>query len=166
MTRFQLRIGEETRAYSVTRQGDRLTISTDDGDHEVRIVHQDDDFVLIEIPGDGGSAKRVRLAGARWGDRRLLWVDGRSLSAERIRRTGGPAEDDAGSLSPAIPAVVAQLLVQPGDLVETGDTLILLESMKMVIPITAPHGGRVSVVHCQPGDSVPAGVPLLEITSE
>ena len=56
--------------------------------------------------------------------------------------------------------------VQPGDRVEAGDKLVLLESMKMVIPITAPHDGRVSKVHCRPGDSVPAGAPLLEIESE
>ena len=71
-----------------------------------------------------------------------------------------------GSLASAIPAVVSQLLVAPGDVVAAGDKLILLESMKMVIPILAPHAGRVSRVHCAPGDSVPAGVALLEIEAE
>ncbi len=61
---------------------------------------------------------------------------------------------------------MSQILVAVGDLVEPGDKLILLESMKMVIPILAPHGGRVSHIHCAPGDSVPAGVPLLEIEPE
>lgn len=53
-----------------------------------------------------------------------------------------------------------------GDTVEAGDKLILLESMKMVIPIHAPHDGRVAKILCAPGDSVAAGVPLLEIEPE
>jgi biotin carboxyl carrier protein len=91
-----------------------------------------------------------------------LWIDGRVVTAERVRRRGGgPAAD--GSLASAIPAVVSQILVEPGDAVEPGDKLILLESMKMVIPIQAPHAGRVTRILCAPGDSVPAGIPLLEI---
>jgi biotin carboxyl carrier protein len=35
--------------------------------------------------------------------------------------------------------------------------------MKMVIPIQAPHDGRVTAVHCADGDSVPAGEPLVEV---
>jgi len=50
--------------------------------------------------------------------------------------------------------------------VAAGDKLILLESMKMVIPIQAPRDGRVARVLCAPGDSVPAGVPLVELESE
>jgi biotin carboxyl carrier protein len=54
-------------------------------------------------------------------------------------------------------------LVKIGDAVAVGDKLILLESMKMVIPIQAPCDSTVTAIHCTPGESVQAGVPLLEL---
>ena len=87
------------------------------------------------------------------------WAAGR---AERVRRRGGGAATQ-GSLAAAIPAVVSQILVAPGDAVAAGDKLILLESMKMVIPIVSPRDGIVARVLCAPGESVPAGVPLVEL---
>ena len=163
MADFQLRIGDEQRDFSSARQGDRLTLEHDGLAVDVTVLRRDGDKLLLEIAHPDGTRSRVRLIGARRGDQRLLWIDGRTLSATRARRHAAAASPVDGSLAAAIPAVVSQLLVAVGDIVETGDKLILLESMKMVIPILAPHGGRVTHIHCAPGDSVPARVPLLEI---
>lgn len=163
MAQFQLRIDDEQREFEVTRQGDQLHIGSGDLSAEVHILHRDGAEILIEVRQANGPRRRVRLAGARAGDKRHLWVNGRALSAERVRRSSVGRGPDAGSLSASIPAIVSQVLVAPGDVVAAGDKLILLESMKMVIPIQAPHDGRVAKVLCAPGDSVPAGVPLLEL---
>lgn len=173
MTQFQLSIDGEVRTFTVTRQGEQLHVSSvvgedGDGGHsaEVRVIHRDGREMLIEIRHANGTRRRVRLAGARRGDARRLWIDGRAFSAERVRRADAGRAPDAGSLAASIPAVVSQILVSVGDAVAAGDKLILLESMKMVIPIQAPHDGRVTQIHCAPGDSVPAGIPLLEIEPE
>jgi len=162
MTQFQLRIDGQERAFDVTRQGDRLHVSAGDLSAEVRVLHRDGDAMLIEVRTADGAARRVRLVGSRAGDNRAVWVDGRVVNAERVRRAAARAADP-GSLASTIPAVVSQVLVAEGDTVAVGDKLILLESMKMVIPILAPHGGRVARILCAAGDSVPAGAPLLEI---
>ena len=47
--------------------------------------------------------------------------------------------------------------------VSEGDTLIVLEAMKMELPIKAPRGGVVKAVHCAKGDLVQPGVNLLEL---
>ncbi|MCE7937973.1 MAG: acetyl-CoA carboxylase biotin carboxyl carrier protein subunit [Chloroflexi bacterium CFX6] len=62
-----------------------------------------------------------------------------------------------------MPAVVVEVLVAPGDAVADGQKLVLLESMKMVLPIVAPHAGVVTAVRCAPGDAVQPGVPLVEL---
>ena len=67
------------------------------------------------------------------------------------------------ALTLTIPAVVADILVSVGDQVADGDKLILLESMKMIIPIQAPYSGTVTALHCAKGDSVQAGIPLIEL---
>lgn len=164
MTQFRLAIHGQERAFEVTRQSDRLHIAGDEGlVAEIRLLHRDGPRLLVEYTRPDGTTGRLRLAGGRSGPARQVWVDGRVVAVTRVRGGGGgPAAE--GSLAAAIPAVVAQILVEVGDTVAAGDKLILLESMKMVIPIQAPHAGRVARILCEPGQSVPAGVALVELS--
>ena len=54
-------------------------------------------------------------------------------------------------------ANVWKVLVGAGDTVESGDTLVILESMKMEIPIEAPEAGTVKDVAVQEGGVVQDG---------
>jgi biotin carboxyl carrier protein len=74
-----------------------------------------------------------------------------------------PVDTQAASLSATIPAVVSEILVNVGDQVTSGDKLILLESMKMIMPIVAPCDGLVVAINCEPGEAVQTGVQLVEI---
>jgi len=55
--------------------------------------------------------------------------------------------------------------VAPGDRVETGDTVVLLESMKMEIPVIAEVGGTVTGIWVSSGDVVQEGDVLLALGS-
>ena len=54
-------------------------------------------------------------------------------------------------------ANVIKIMVVPGDRVEAGDTIALLESMKMEIPVLAEEPGQVSEVTVAEGDVVQEG---------
>jgi acetyl-CoA carboxylase biotin carboxyl carrier protein len=54
-------------------------------------------------------------------------------------------------------ANVWKVLVQPGASVDEGDTLVILESMKMEIPVVAPQSGTVSEVYVVEGGVVQEG---------
>ncbi|HJT37427.1 MAG TPA: biotin/lipoyl-binding carrier protein [Actinomycetota bacterium] len=54
-------------------------------------------------------------------------------------------------------ANVWKVLVQPGASVASGDTLVILESMKMEIPVEAPVDGTVSAVNVEEGGVVQEG---------
>ena len=60
-------------------------------------------------------------------------------------------------------ANVLQVYVAPGDAVAAGDTVVLLESMKMEIPVLSEDSGRVSAVNVGPGDVVQEGDPLVTL---
>lgn len=62
-----------------------------------------------------------------------------------------------------MPATVTQILVTPGQAVAQGDTVIILEAMKMELPIRAPRAGTVKAVHCHQGELVQPGVSLVEV---
>jgi len=47
-----------------------------------------------------------------------------------------------------------EIKVRPGDSVQTDDEMIIIESMKMHIPVTAPSAGRVESVAVNEGDQV------------
>lgn len=60
---------------------------------------------------------------------------------------------------------IFELLVEQGDDVEEGDELVILESMKMEIPIEAPMAGSVAQVHIAQGDQVQEGDVLVTLES-
>jgi acetyl-CoA/propionyl-CoA carboxylase, biotin carboxylase, biotin carboxyl carrier protein len=61
-------------------------------------------------------------------------------------------------------ATVVQVVVAPGDDVDAGAVLVVLEAMKMELPVRAPAATRVDAVHVAPGDRVTAGSALVTTT--
>jgi biotin carboxyl carrier protein len=54
-------------------------------------------------------------------------------------------------------ANVWKIVVAEGDSIASGDTLVILESMKMEIPVLAESDGRVAALHVAEGDVVQEG---------
>jgi biotin carboxyl carrier protein len=56
-----------------------------------------------------------------------------------------------------------KIVVREGQQVQAEETLLILESMKMEIPVTAPAAGRVTKIHAREGDTVQEGQLLIEV---
>ena len=63
-----------------------------------------------------------------------------------------------------IKAIVWKIIKQPGDMVEVDDEIIILESMKMEIPISSEYKGKIKSIEINEGDEVDEGqtVAILE----
>jgi acetyl-CoA carboxylase biotin carboxyl carrier protein len=91
-----------------------------------------------------------------------------SLSAEAEQLGGGKAdvEDTLALTAPLVgtfycrPAPDAEPFVSPGDIVSPGDTLCLIEAMKVMNEINAEEAGRVRRVLAADGEAVEYGQPL------
>jgi 3-methylcrotonyl-CoA carboxylase alpha subunit len=79
------------------------------------------------------------------------------------RAASASAQHVAGSLATPLPGVVIRVAVRVGDRVRAGDTLVVLEAMKMEHAIRAPHDGVVRAVRYQAGERVPEGATLVEL---
>ena len=62
-----------------------------------------------------------------------------------------------------IPGNVWKVLIEVGATVGAGDTLVIIESMKMEIAVDAPQAGVISEVFVQEGDQVEEGSPLVRL---
>jgi biotin carboxyl carrier protein len=156
--KLKIKLNNNEYDLNVTRRAEQVKIVRDGQETTLTVREVGENSVTIEHNG-----RLIRLAGAKNGDQRQLWVDGRVIKYERVQKRAGASAADVGSLSASIPAVVSAILVNVGDEVTAGDKLILLESMKMVIPIQAPSDGVVTAVKCAVGDSVQPGVPLVVV---
>lgn len=61
---------------------------------------------------------------------------------------------------------VWKIVASPGDIVETDGILMILESMKMEIPVIAPDGGRVVKLLVAEGDAVKEGQDLAVVETQ
>ena len=82
----------------------------------------------------------------------------RAAHAAAGRQHGGRRE-----LRAAMPGIVIDVKVAPGDVVAEGQTLVVLEAMKMQNPLAAEVAGKVTRVLCKTGDAVAAGALLAEL---
>ena len=79
------------------------------------------------------------------------------------KRGGGGSRKRSGTVSASMPGKVVTVEVSVGDSVEEGDTILILEAMKMQNEVAAPISGTVSAVHCEDGMNVEANIPLVVI---
>ena len=122
----------------------------------VRVERQPSGAVRLD---DG----RAHLAWAvSSGDTRWVFVDGEVFVFEAGRPSARRRRASAaqGSLTAPMPATVRQVVVSPGARVQQGDVLIVLEAMKMELPVRAPRDGTVAAVHCRQGELVQPGQAL------
>lgn len=99
----------------------------------------------------------VALTGWRL-DGRVVWTG----TAGGVRTTRRQTKSDSGVMAP-MPATVVSINTEVGKSVTEGETVIVLEAMKMELPIKAPRGGVVKAIKCAKGELVQPGVSLLEI---
>jgi biotin carboxyl carrier protein len=119
---------------------------------------------------DGGwlltiGGERITVYGAAAGDQRYLHMGGQSytLSVPDARGKRRSSAAAVGDLTAQMPGQVVDILVAEGDTVTAGQTLMLLEAMKMQIRVSAPQDGRMKRLLVGKGMVVERGQLLAEI---
>lgn len=134
-------------------------------------VHMDVDTGegLYSLIADGRSFQ-VHVERTEEGLRMVIWhhrYPARVLTEREYRlEKVAPRLAAAGGhkvIKAPMPGLVKALAVSEGDVVHSGQQLIVLEAMKMENDITAPSAGRVSQIHVTPGSTVEGGKPLVTL---
>lgn len=140
---------DQTRSVDISATGDGRAFSMlVDGRSYDCVVEKDGEHTRVTIDG---IPVRVLVQDE------LQWTAAQIAAA----RPQGPATIEA-----VMPGVVVEVLVADGDAVEAGQTLMVLEAMKMQNPIQAPAAARVGRVVVKKGDAVASGQLLIELEAD
>ncbi|HEB52636.1 MAG TPA: acetyl-CoA carboxylase biotin carboxyl carrier protein subunit [bacterium] len=164
--KYVAKIGDDEREFTFERHGDRLIARSGEQTFELDIVQVGEgealsaivDGVSYDIVTDvDGRDVTVQLRGERYS---VQVEDERERAAAAVagNRQGGRRE-----LRAAMPGIVVDVRVAVGEQVEEGQTLVVLEAMKMQNPLSAEGDGTVTKVAVEAGQAVAAGALLVEI---
>jgi biotin carboxyl carrier protein len=162
MMQFSYQIGPKLETVTIEPTGDTFRVTVGDKTYAVAARPGKSGELELEVEGRrwrvqvacAGADCYVAMAGQSWRLQRL--------TPQQQRRPASHAAD-AGSLEASMPGQVLEVLVTTGEQVARGDTLLVLEAMKMELRVTAPYAGHVRQIHCTAGQVVERGQLLLEI---
>ncbi|MFV9657368.1 acetyl/propionyl/methylcrotonyl-CoA carboxylase subunit alpha [Pseudomonas sp. NY15366] len=116
--------------------------------------------LLADIDG-----RRQRLHAIRRGETLYLQWQGDLHAVTRFDPIAAAEASHAqqGGLSAPMNGSIVRVLVEPGQAVEAGTALVVLEAMKMEHSIRAPEAGTVKALYCREGEMVSEGTLLVEL---
>ena len=114
--------------------------------------------IIVELDGVNSFAHVVRSDNKWW-----IHFQGRIYVTNMHEPGSKNSSLSEGSLSAPMPGTILDVLVKSGQRVRQGQTLLVMEAMKMEHRIQAPKAGEVIAVHFETGDRVDMGANLVEI---
>jgi biotin carboxyl carrier protein len=165
--KYFVTIGDEN--YEVAVDGSQITVDGEPVTADMRHVGTPDLYsllldhssheVLVQPPGEQRNVYDVLVEGTRYvvkvqdeRSRRLALAD---------RRLKAPASELA--VKAPIPGLVVKVVATPGESVSEGQTLLMLEAMKMENDVRAPRAGVIHEVRVQAGDQVTLGQVMITL---
>ncbi|WP_342642950.1 acetyl-CoA carboxylase biotin carboxyl carrier protein subunit [Rhodoligotrophos ferricapiens] len=139
---YRMALGDERFSVALApnnRGRDHLTV---DGVETSALIAVDGDIVHIHVDGV---------------TRSLQWLD----SIARYAAQSGASADDI--ITAPMPGTVISVSVEAGQQVARGETLVVIESMKLETAIKAPRDGIVEIVHVSAGRTFDRSAPLVTL---
>jgi len=143
-------------------RGERVTVGERSWSGRAARLADDGRF---EIALDG-VARRYALALDPADGRCWIGRGGHQLELAPARAGGADLAAAGDSLAAPMPGTVLLVNVRDGDAVRAGDVLVVMESMKMELSVSAPHDGVVGGLTVAPGDKVALRAVLLEVHAD
>ncbi len=182
---MKIQLEHNSRTYRLDlAQGDKFATITIDGQtYTVEILRSGDGWLDLRFSASSAldSASNIRLSDSQSvpasvftahvssdGPKRWVTVNGQTFvltQATSAVKRGGHAHHAAGELTAPMPGQIRAVQVAEGESVSKGQTLVIIEAMKMEIKVAAPFEGVVKMVRVKPGQTVEKDELLVEMES-
>jgi geranyl-CoA carboxylase alpha subunit len=162
-TPMTLKSGDTTVELLVSRTGNHLTFTAEEETCEFIVESQSHGLLCII---DNGIRQRCQYQ--LQGDSLYLQASGQSWAVRDMTHQPAAGANGAGSgrIKASMDGAIIEVLAEAGQSVQQGDTLVILEAMKMEHPVKADRDGVVSNVLTRKGDQVKRSQLLVEIATE
>ncbi|MEX2332250.1 MAG: acetyl/propionyl/methylcrotonyl-CoA carboxylase subunit alpha [Marinobacter sp.] len=155
---LRLQVGEDLHELKILERDENFQVFVGGSVYHLN-ARLDDDYLQAVINGH-----RLSVHGNLHDDQLVLFYEGDTFSCTVYRETFGTQDLAAeGSLKAPMNGAVVAIMVAAGDTVTAGQTLVIMEAMKMEHAIKAPADGVVSELFFAEGDQVAEGNELLAI---
>lgn len=167
MVRFE----HDGRLYEVQVAGRGLQaqVTLDGQTYPLEVLDEQPGRISLRLLAGPDAGRPFTIDWAEQGSDLWLAMDGCTYRFERPRpraaRKASAGDDGAESVRAPMPAQVREVLVEPGEAVTKGQTLLLLEAMKMEIRVKAPRDGTVARLLVSAGQTVDKEQVLVEIAA-
>jgi biotin carboxyl carrier protein len=170
-------LGKDAAMKYVTTSGEREIlieildehhITVDGVDYEIDFESVSEQTVYSLLANNNSYEALVYESEEGWqvllhGSQYVLLVEDEREKRLRASLGGGPPENVDFHLRAPMPGLIVTVPVREGQMVEKGDVLVVLESMKMQNQLKSPRPGKISRVQVKPGDSVEQRDTLLSV---
>jgi biotin carboxyl carrier protein len=159
---YRLLHSNEVYDVGIHKENDGFIVTIGDKEYEVSELAARDNYLTFKI-GD----HKQSMYFAQDDKKTYIALDGEYYIVERARpassgsRVAGHEQEN--SIASPMPGLLVKLAVKVGDMVQVGDTLAIVEAMKMQNELRAPIAGRVGTVNFKEGDQVDALQTIVEI---
>lgn len=159
---YRFEMAGQVNEINLERHGNGYQATIAGGHYEVEVLEARPGELSLRFDG-----RPVTLYWAQQGDTHWIALEGCTYElhkpASQTRRQTGAAVSSSVLRAP-MPAQVRAVLVAEGNLVESGQTLMLLEAMKMEIKLQAPRRVRIAHLSVQEGQAVDRDQVLVELS--
>ncbi|MDP3368132.1 MAG: carboxyltransferase domain-containing protein, partial [Pseudomonas sp.] len=164
-----LRFFDQVRFYPVSEaELDQFREAFREGRAQIRIEQSEFDFAAYNrfIADNAADIEAFqRQQKAAFDAEVELWKDDDPSAAQALSAiTEDDADLDGHLVAAEMSGSVWKVLVEPGQYVEAGTPLLVVEAMKMELAVTAPVAGTIKSLRCTPGKAVTPGDALLLLT--
>ncbi len=163
--RLRLRRNRKNLEVHVTRNTDgACRMESPDGTHDVREIVVRTNRIEARIDGEPARASVYPIGDAVFivSDGNTERIEQQSVDVGDFRSLANPQ----GNVAAPMPGSITAVTVAAGDFVKAGQTLVVLEAMKMEHSIVAPGDGKVATINVAPGDRVEEGTELLALEDQ
>ncbi len=166
--RYRYQSGDTTYEVVLERHGEGYRVTINGQDYDLDVLDAQPGALSLRLGGQPGPVRPLTVYWAAEGDVKWMSSQGCTYRLDRPtpRRRSAPGSAAEDSLRAPMPAQVRAVQVAEGDQVEAGQTLLLLEAMKMEIRLASPRQARVARLLVKPGEQVQRDQVLVELTSK
>jgi acetyl/propionyl-CoA carboxylase alpha subunit len=161
---FEFLIGGRKHRVRTDGRKPEAHVTVDERSYDVDWQRAEGGVISLLVDGRSHTARVARRDGGL-----AVWIDGRSFVLEtgagddESFAGSGSAVGGSGRIKAPMPGAVVKLAVSEGEQVTTGQSLVIVEAMKMEHDVRSPIDGVVAKVNVAAGDSVGTTEAMIEI---